>query len=393
MLITRDILNKALEDKMPLFHDGDYIDDDVLYDLFYAQPILKDLPNGKKALRILIAKSDRNILCAELKERTKSLKKEFEFEKIYYRVKCKSCGKNFSIYITKSQIINRRFKISNHVNISVHHDRYYLFTPAFKELYSIKFGNSYNMYVCESCIDKFISDSMQKAVDFLEKKDKFDWFLSEESLGDWKRELFRIETTYFKLENGVKIEDGKEIRAANGEIWTDEKYNEWKKREEEARNHKKKLEEIRLQQKLDEEAERERTRKANELFLARHQLNTPTQRYINKFCNKDSDIDITDKEIQREALSPEDVNYEAIQKHNSKLYREYLQSPLWKIISSKVKWNANHRCEKCGSTKNLVTHHTSYEFKGVEFLAFHTLQCLCSKCHEKEHDKQNGSEK
>lgn len=69
------------------------------------------------------------------------------------------------------------------------------------------------------------------------------------------------------------------------------------------------------------------------------------------------------------------------------IYREYLQSPLWKIISSKVKWNANYRCEKCGSTKNLVTHHTSYEFKGIEFLAFHTLQCLCSKCHEKEHEK------
>lgn len=392
MLITRDILNKALEDKMPLFHDGDYIDDDVLYDLFYAQPILKDLPNGKKALRTLISKSDRNILCAELKGRISKNPKE-TYDKIYYNIICKSCGKVFPIHITKCQIISRAFKISNHINISLHNDRYYLFTPAFEELYSIKFGNSYNMYVCESCIDKFVSDSMQEASDFLERNDKFDWFLSEESLGDWKRELFRIETTYFKLENGVKIEDGKEIRAANGEIWTDEKYNEWKKREEEARNHKKKLEEIRLQQKLDEEAERERTRKANELFLARHQLNTPTQRYINKFCNKDSDIDITDKEIQREALSPEDVNYEAIQKHNSKLYREYLQSPLWKIISSKVKWNANHRCEKCGSTKNLVTHHTSYEFKGVEFLAFHTLQCLCSKCHEKEHDKQNGSEK
>ena len=81
------------------------------------------------------------------------------------------------------------------------------------------------------------------------------------------------------------------------------------------------------------------------------------------------------------------MNYEAIQKHNSKLYKEYLQSPLWKIISSKVKWNANHRCEKCGSKSNLAVHHTSYEFKGVEFLAFHTLQCLCSKCHEKEHEK------
>ena len=169
MLITRDILNKALEDKVPLFHDGDYIDDDVLYDLFYAQPILKDLPNGKKALRTLIPKSDRNILCAELKERTKNLKKEFEFEKIYYSAKCKSCGKEFSIYITKSQIIDRRFKISNSTNIhftnilSRYPDRYYLFRPAFKELYSIKFGNSYNMYVCEFCIDKFISDSMQKA--------------------------------------------------------------------------------------------------------------------------------------------------------------------------------------------------------------------------------------
>ena len=204
---------------------------------------------------------------------------------------------------------------------------------------------------------------------------------------DWKRELFRIETIYFKLENGEKIEDGKKIRAANGEFWTDEKYDECEKREEEELNHKRKLEEIRRQQKLDEEAERERTRKANELFLARHQENTPTQRYINKFCKKNSYVDITDKEIQREALFPTDVNYEEIQKENCALYGEYLQSPLWKIISSKVKWNANYRCEKCGSNKNLVAHHTSYEFKGVEFLAFHTLQCLCSKCHEKEHGK------
>lgn len=201
----------------------------------------------------------------------------------------------------------------------------------------------------------------------------------------------RIEEAHFRLDNGKEIEDGKIYRAANGDVWKDDKYNEREKREQEELNHQRKLEEIRRQQKQNEEAERERTRKANELFLASHQLNTPTQRYIDKFCNKDSDINITDKEIQREALSPEDVNYEAIQKHNSKLYREYLQSPLWKIISSKVKWNANYRCEKCGSTKNLVTHHTSYEFKGIEFLAFHTLQCLCSKCHEKEHEKQSIS--
>ena len=392
MLITRDILNKALEDKVPLFHDGDYIDDDVLYDLFYAQPILKDLPNGKKGLRTLIPRSDRDILCAELNGYISHSPKDV-FDKIYYTLRCKLCNKTFPVHITKGQIINRTFKISNHINITVNPDRYYLFTNALRELYNMKYGNVHNTYVCKSCVEKFVSDTMQEASEFLERKDKFDWFLFHKNSDDWKRKLFRIEEAHFRLDNGKEIEDGKIYRAANGDVWKDDKYNEREKREQEERNHQRKLEEIRRQQKQNEEAERERTRKANELFLASHQLNTPTQRYIDKFCNKDSDIDITDKEIQREALSPEDVNYEAIQKHNSKLYREYLQSPLWKIISSKVKWNANHRCEKCGSTKNLVTHHTSYEFKGVEFLAFHTLQCLCSKCHEKEHDKQNGSEK
>lgn len=88
MLITRDILNKALEDKMPLFHDGDYIDDDVLYDLFYAQPILKDLPNGKKGLRTLIPRNDRNILCAELNGYMSNSPKGV-FDKIYYTLRCK----------------------------------------------------------------------------------------------------------------------------------------------------------------------------------------------------------------------------------------------------------------------------------------------------------------
>lgn len=386
MLITRDILNKALEDKMPLFHDGDYIDDDVLYDLFYAQPILKDLPNGKKGLRTLIPRSDRDILCTELNGYISHSPKDV-FDKIYYTLRCKLCNKTFPVHITKGQIINRTFKISNHINITVNPDRYYLFTKALRELYNIKYGNVYNTYVCKSCVEKFVSDTMQEASEFLERKDKFDWFLFHKNSDDWKRKLFRIEEAHFRLDNGKEIEDGKIYRAANGDVWKDDKYNEREKREQEELNHQRKLEEIRRQQKQNEEAERERTRKANELFLASHQLNTPTQRYIDKFCNKDSDINITDKEIQREALSPEDVNYEAIQKHNSKLYREYLQSPLWKIISSKVKWNANYRCEKCGSTKNLVTHHTSYEFKGIEFLAFHTLQCLCSKCHEKEHEK------
>lgn len=386
MLITRDILNKALEDKVPLFHDGDYINDDVLYDLFYAPAKSKILPNGKKGKTTFISKDDRNILCAEMKGYNPQKRKE-GFDKIYCNLKCKSCGKIFPIHITKWQIISRGFKIKDCIKpiygsptdkrAHTYHSHYI----SFHELYDIKFGKADNIYVCDSCIDKFISDSNKEAFEILERNDKFEWFRSDESVNDWRRGLFYVEPNCI----------GTKINARNGESWTDEKYNEWQKRQEQKKeeelNHQRELKEIRNQQKPDEETERERTRKANELFLASHQLNTPTQRYIDKFCKKDSDIDITDKEIQREALFPKDVNYEEIQKENCALYGEYLQSPLWKIISSKVKWNANYRCEKCGSNKNLVAHHTSYEFKGVEFLAFHTLQCLCSKCHEKEHGK------
>lgn len=117
MLITRDILNKALENKVPLFHDGDYIDDDVLYDLFYAPAKSKILPNGRKGKTTFISKDDRNILCAEMKGFNPQKRKE-GFDKIYCSLKCKSCGKIFPIHITKWQIISRGFKISDLVNVS-----------------------------------------------------------------------------------------------------------------------------------------------------------------------------------------------------------------------------------------------------------------------------------
>lgn len=111
MLITRDILNKALEDKMPLFHDGDYIDDDVLYDLFCAPAKMQILPNGKKGRVAFISKENRNILCAELMRHI-SKKPQERFDKIYYKLKCHSCGNDFAVHITKNQIINRMFKIN-----------------------------------------------------------------------------------------------------------------------------------------------------------------------------------------------------------------------------------------------------------------------------------------
>jgi hypothetical protein len=153
MLITRDILNKALEDKMPLFHDGDYIDDDVLYDLFCAPAKMQILPNGKKGRVAFISKENRNILCAELMRHI-SKKPQERFDKIYYKLKCQSCGNDFAVHITKNQIINRMFKIKDSVKPiygSPTDDKYYATYHAhyisFRQLYNIKFGGADNIYI------------------------------------------------------------------------------------------------------------------------------------------------------------------------------------------------------------------------------------------------------
>ena len=107
MFITRTILQKAIENKVPLFHDGDFIDDDVLYDLFYSPREQRLLPGGKKNWASVISKEDRQILCAELKGYENS---SLPYDVIYYNMRCKSCGKNVPVPITKSKIIHRSFK-------------------------------------------------------------------------------------------------------------------------------------------------------------------------------------------------------------------------------------------------------------------------------------------
>ena len=69
----------------------------------------------------------------------------------------------------------------------------------------------------------------------------------------------------------------------------------------------------------------------------------------------------------------------------NKLYELYLKSPEWKIKSDSCKKLADNKCSKCNSIKNLQAHHLTYERVGEELQE--DLQCLCLKCHEKEHGK------
>lgn len=58
-----------------------------------------------------------------------------------------------------------------------------------------------------------------------------------------------------------------------------------------------------------------------------------------------------------------------------------------KIWKKKVKQKANYTCDKCGSKDNLVAHHKIewiYSINGRFDLD--NGQCLCDKCHKKEHN-------
>ncbi len=64
----------------------------------------------------------------------------------------------------------------------------------------------------------------------------------------------------------------------------------------------------------------------------------------------------------------------------------YLRSDEWAHKRSLVLERDNYQCKKCGSTRSLQIHHLS----GYSQLPKEPITCLvtlCSKCHQKQHDK------
>ena len=65
---------------------------------------------------------------------------------------------------------------------------------------------------------------------------------------------------------------------------------------------------------------------------------------------------------------------------------QYLRSYEWAYKRSLVLERDNYQCKKCGSTRSLQVHHLS----GYSQLPKEPITCLvtlCSKCHQKQHDK------
>lgn len=64
-------------------------------------------------------------------------------------------------------------------------------------------------------------------------------------------------------------------------------------------------------------------------------------------------------------------------------YREFLKSEFWKELSRR-KRDLVGKCEECGSTTNLQSHHHEYPKDWYE-TTLEQLQVLCRECHRKAH--------
>lgn len=66
-------------------------------------------------------------------------------------------------------------------------------------------------------------------------------------------------------------------------------------------------------------------------------------------------------------------------------YKQYLKSDTWKWLRSKILFDRNYTCERCGSRKRLEVHHKTYT------RIFHEipndLEVLCYRCHCIQHGK------
>jgi 5-methylcytosine-specific restriction endonuclease McrA len=66
-----------------------------------------------------------------------------------------------------------------------------------------------------------------------------------------------------------------------------------------------------------------------------------------------------------------------------KEYDEYIRSPAWRVLRTKVMHRAAGRCEGCADAPATEVHHLTYDHFKAEFLF--ELVALCSACHDRVH--------
>lgn len=73
------------------------------------------------------------------------------------------------------------------------------------------------------------------------------------------------------------------------------------------------------------------------------------------------------------------------------LYKAYIQTGTWRKTARRRMEIDGFKCQMCGTGKNLVVHHITYDHLGCEDMD--DLVTVCKSCHEKIHSEDIGAKK
>lgn len=352
MVITKGILNFMVAN-CESFNEGDTLDNE--------------------ASHILISEIKKDAINSLFQKSSNFMKESKRWFTINVTYECSCCGKDIVVGVTKSNISN--FDYNRHLKISNTYFGNDRFWGRYHNLVVDKLGLRKRIPICQECYDNTLS---------IIKEEVFKIGASPlEYLNNEKQTFINLESLNPKLFDSIKREQGtgkilKYTCNITGETYVEPNYK--KELEEQA--------EIRRKELAEKKKREDEVRKRNDALRKCDDISQATELYIQKFCIPNASINIKDINIQNEALNPSSkVDLNVVKTHNmSKLgYKGYLQTPLWKIISYRVKLRDGFKCQGCGR-KSKDVHHMSYDHCGVDFLAMHRLKTLCRDCHQSKHE-------
>jgi len=96
--------------------------------------------------------------------------------------------------------------------------------------------------------------------------------------------------------------------------------------------------------------------------------------------------------IRSHRLTTPDKRAKALGRMGFASYRDYLKSPLWKLIRA-AKLDLDPTCEICGRSKATTVHHLRYNEQTLRGKNSHALISTCRDCHRKIEFKTGGEKR
>lgn len=354
---------EAIDNKIALLNHNDLLTAEVTMCLFF--------PKGGKA------KYGNKDFKNRLRIVASSIKSNGCYDRKYVNalVPCEFCGELIEVRLSYSQLFNRRgLHKANHRRLTPYQgslrDRHEISPDQWDCFHHSIHGTQ---ICCQKCYDQQIQEIISQAQSFYSMKDKTVELLQQTPIKEiphwW---LFFFQLDYYQSELiGVSLNNG----------WT------WKKTQINSR-------EVELSEPTTINKPKDRpcdhTYSSNSVadvnFFQRYYTPIDSRTYKKLFLPHY-------EEHLHELCKLRGIDQQLLHDRASFMpYKDYLMTPLWRIVSSRVKFRKGE-CDICGGTKDLEIHHKSYKHLGIEFLFPEDLACLCHKCHDLEHKLMSRGKK